>query len=62
MAEKFGNRISIHPNSQAVLLYNSPRDCWENKTESITAIYEEQLNLFQFQKKKTIPLQSKIIP
>jgi DNA polymerase III delta prime subunit len=35
-----GERISIHPNSQAVLLYNSPRDCWEDKTESITAIYK----------------------
>lgn len=35
-----GNRISIHPNNQAVLLYNSPRDKWEDKTDSISAMYE----------------------
>lgn len=34
------NRISIHPDQQAILLYNSPRDCWEDKTGSIGAIYE----------------------
>jgi len=35
-----GESISIHPNNQAVLLYNSPRDKWEDKTDSISAIYE----------------------
>ncbi|MEA4982110.1 MAG: AAA domain-containing protein, partial [Paludibacter sp.] len=35
-----GNRISIHPNHQAVLLYNSPRDKWEDKADSISAMYE----------------------
>ena len=34
------NRISINPNHQALLLYNSSRDKWEDKTESISAIYE----------------------
>lgn len=35
-----GNRISIHSNHQAVLLYNSSRDKWEDKTEGISAMYE----------------------
>lgn len=33
-------RISIHPDNQAILLYNSTREIWEDKTESISAIYE----------------------
>lgn len=35
-----GNRISIHSNHQAILLYNSPRNKWEDKTDSISAMYE----------------------
>jgi len=35
-----GNHISINPNHQAVLLYNSPNDKWEDKTERISAMYE----------------------
>lgn len=38
--KSMGNRISIHSNHQAVLLYNSSRDKWEDKTDSISAIYE----------------------
>lgn len=34
-----GNRIFINPNNQAVLLYNSSRSKWEDKTDSIFAIY-----------------------
>lgn len=32
--------ISINPNHQAILLHNTSRDCWEDKSESITAIYK----------------------
>lgn len=34
------NRISINLIHQAILLYNSPRDKWEDKTESISTMYE----------------------
>lgn len=35
-----GERISIYPNKQAVLLYNSTRVCWEDKTDSVSAIFK----------------------
>ena len=35
-----GNRINIHKDNQAILLYNSPRDIWEDKADSISAMYE----------------------
>lgn len=34
------NRLSFDKSNQAILLHNSPRDCWEDKSESITAIYK----------------------
>jgi len=33
-------RVFIDKNNQVLLLYNGPRDSWEDRTESITAIYE----------------------
>lgn len=35
-----GNLIHIHSNHQVVLLYNSPRNKWEDCTERISAIYK----------------------
>lgn len=33
------NRLSFDKSIQAILLFNSTRECWEDKSESITAIY-----------------------
>lgn len=39
-----GEHITNHPNNQAVLLYNSSRDKWEDRTDSISKISKAYLN------------------
>lgn len=34
------NRLTFDKSNQAILLHNTPRGCWEDKSESITAIYK----------------------